>query len=67
MHVNNYSIYRFSVVLQAKEEALNQEIEKLRTELLLQQQKQQHIIDQKVKEIATNDGPGSDSAVCSIM
>lgn len=52
---------------QEKEEALNKEIEKLRTELQLQQQQQQHIIDQKLKEMTAGDRPGKDSAVCSVM
>ncbi|XP_042232485.1 serine/threonine-protein kinase Nek8-like isoform X2 [Homarus americanus] len=50
-----------------KEEALNQEIEKLRSELHRQQELQQHIIDEKVKEMTTEENAEKDSSVCSVM
>ncbi|XP_047483303.1 serine/threonine-protein kinase Nek8-like [Penaeus chinensis] len=48
-----------------KEEALNQEIEKLRSELLRQQEMQQKIIDEKLQEMRA--GGKEDSAVCCVM
>ncbi|KAK4312033.1 hypothetical protein Pmani_016499 [Petrolisthes manimaculis] len=50
-----------------KEEALNQEIEKLRSELHRQQQQQKNIIDQKLREIQAEESGGKDSAVCRVM
>ncbi|XP_066971421.1 serine/threonine-protein kinase Nek8-like isoform X2 [Macrobrachium rosenbergii] len=52
---------------QEKEEALNQEIEKLRSELLRQQEMQQKIISDKLKEMKTDKPKEKDSAVCGIM
>ncbi|XP_064092354.1 serine/threonine-protein kinase Nek8-like [Macrobrachium nipponense] len=52
---------------QEKEEALNQEIEKLRSELLRQQEMQQRIISDKLNDIKTDNPKEKDSAVCGIM
>ncbi|KAK7065523.1 hypothetical protein SK128_006705 [Halocaridina rubra] len=52
---------------QAKEDALNQEIEKLRSELLLQQEMQQRIINDKLKEMKTEDTAEKDSSICVVM
>lgn len=52
---------------QEKEEALNQEIEKLRSELQRQQQQQKKIIDEKLREIQAEESGGKDSAVCTVM
>ncbi|XP_037787785.1 serine/threonine-protein kinase Nek9-like [Penaeus monodon] len=50
-----------------KEEALNQEIEKLRSELFRQQEMQQKIIDEKLQEMRAGGKGDKDSAVCSVM
>lgn len=52
---------------QEKEEALNKEIEKLRSELERQQQNQQHIIEQKLKERTNESAAKKDSSVCCVM
>ncbi|XP_042861224.1 uncharacterized protein LOC122246618 [Penaeus japonicus] len=52
-------------IAKEKEEALNQEIEKLRSELFRQQEMQQKIIDEKLQEMKA--GADRDSTVCSVM
>ncbi|KAK8392750.1 hypothetical protein O3P69_014885 [Scylla paramamosain] len=51
-----------------KEEALNQEIEKLRSELHRQQQQQKTIIDQRLREMKEGEQQKEkESGVCAVM